>query len=91
VTAPSANFYQALTGDLTTHRFTWEPGRIEWNSYNGHVAGVDDRHGHFPCSWHRRGSPAKPDPFPPLEQVPIRSGDDLVPHGAPDHRQNRER
>jgi hypothetical protein len=38
--APSANFRQALNGDFTTHRFTWEPGRIIWESYHGHYAGV---------------------------------------------------
>ncbi len=42
VPAPSKNFFQALTGDFTTHRFTWEPGRIIWESFNGHVAGVAD-------------------------------------------------
>jgi hypothetical protein len=40
VPAPSKNFYQALTGDFTTHRFKWEPDRITWESFNGHVAGV---------------------------------------------------
>ncbi|MEZ6189884.1 MAG: hypothetical protein R3C45_01160 [Phycisphaerales bacterium] len=40
VQSPSKNFYQALTGDFTTHRFTWAPDSIKWNSYNGHVAGV---------------------------------------------------
>ena len=40
VPAPTKNFYQALNGDFTTHRFTWEPNRITWESFNGHVAGV---------------------------------------------------
>ena len=40
ISSPSKNFYQALTGDNTTHRFTWAPDSIQWNSYNGHVAGV---------------------------------------------------
>jgi hypothetical protein len=40
VPAPSVNFRQALAGDFTTHRFTWEPGRIIWESFHGHYAGV---------------------------------------------------
>jgi hypothetical protein len=40
IPAPSRNFYQPLPSNLTTHRFTWEPGRIIWESYHGHVAGV---------------------------------------------------
>lgn len=40
IPAPSKNFYQALTGDFTTHRFKWEPSKITWQSYNGHVAGI---------------------------------------------------
>lgn len=40
IQSPSTNFYQALAGDYTTHRFTWEPDRITWGSYHGHVAGV---------------------------------------------------
>ena len=36
----SKNYFQPLTGDFTTHRFTWEPGRIIWESYHGHYAGV---------------------------------------------------
>ena len=36
----SKNYFQPLTGDFTTHRFTWEPGRIIWESFHGHVAGV---------------------------------------------------
>jgi hypothetical protein len=36
---PSQGFYQALTGDYTTHRFTWKPDSIHWESFNGHVAG----------------------------------------------------
>ena len=40
VQSPSKNYYQALTGDYTTHRFTWAPDSILWNSYNGHVAGI---------------------------------------------------
>lgn len=36
---PSRGFYQALNGDYTTHRFTWKPGSIHWESFNGHVAG----------------------------------------------------
>lgn len=39
VPAPSKNYYQPLNGDFTTHRFTWEPNRITWESYHGHVAG----------------------------------------------------
>jgi len=39
---PSWNYQQALTGDYTTHRFTWRPDSITWGSYNGHVAGVDN-------------------------------------------------
>jgi hypothetical protein len=42
VPAPSKNYYQALTGPDTTHRFTWAPGRIAWESFHGHVAGVAD-------------------------------------------------
>jgi hypothetical protein len=42
VPAPSVNYKQTLAGDYTTHRFTWSPGRIEWESFNGHVAGVAD-------------------------------------------------
>ncbi len=42
VPAPSVNYKQTLGGDYTTHRFTWAPGRIEWESFNGHVAGVAD-------------------------------------------------
>jgi hypothetical protein len=38
--AHSTNYFQPLTGDFTTHRFTWEPGRIIWESYHGHYAGV---------------------------------------------------
>lgn len=40
VQSPSKNYYQALAGDYTTHRFTWAPDSILWNSYNGHVAGI---------------------------------------------------
>jgi hypothetical protein len=39
VPAPSKNYYQPLSGNFTTHRFTWEPGRIIWESFHGHVTG----------------------------------------------------
>jgi hypothetical protein len=40
VPAPSKNYYQPLNGNLTTHRFKWEPSGIRWESFHGHVAGV---------------------------------------------------
>lgn len=40
VPAPSKNYYQPLNGDYTTHRFTWVPDSITWESFHGHVAGV---------------------------------------------------
>jgi hypothetical protein len=40
VQSPSTSYYQALTGDNTTHRFTWTEDSITWGSYHGHVAGV---------------------------------------------------
>ncbi len=54
VTSPSKNFYQALGGDYTTHRFTWAPDYIHWNSYNGHVAGI--AHPEYPIVEQRPGS-----------------------------------
>ncbi len=42
VQSPSQNFYEPLTGDHTTHRFTWRPEEIVWSSYHGHVAGQAD-------------------------------------------------
>lgn len=42
VPSPSENFFQQLNGNQTTHRFKWEPDRITWGSYNGHVAGVEN-------------------------------------------------
>ncbi len=40
IKSPGVQFHQTLQGDFTTHRFTWSPDRIEWESYNGHVAGL---------------------------------------------------
>jgi hypothetical protein len=42
IQSPSKNYFQALAGDFTTHRFTWSPSSIAWGSYNGHVAGVEN-------------------------------------------------
>jgi hypothetical protein len=42
IQSPSKNYYQALAGDFTTHRFTWTPTSISWGSYNGHVAGIEN-------------------------------------------------
>jgi hypothetical protein len=42
VPAPSKNYYQPLPTEQTTHRFKWEPGRITWESFHGHVAGMAD-------------------------------------------------
>ena len=39
VASPSKNYYQPLNGDYTTHRFTWKPDSITWESFHGHVAG----------------------------------------------------
>jgi hypothetical protein len=39
VQPPSKNYYQPLNGDFTTHRFTWKPDSITWESFHGHVAG----------------------------------------------------
>jgi len=39
VPAPSKNYYQPLNGDFTTHRFSWKPDSITWESFHGHVAG----------------------------------------------------
>lgn len=39
IPAPSKNYYQPLPSEKTTHRFKWEPGRITWESFHGHVAG----------------------------------------------------
>jgi Dockerin type I domain len=40
VQSPSQNYYQGLNDNFTTHRFTWKPDSITWESYHGHVAGV---------------------------------------------------
>ncbi|MDA8744967.1 glycoside hydrolase family 16 protein [Rubripirellula amarantea] len=39
VQSPSHGFYQPLSGNETTHRFTWRPREIRWSSFHGHVAG----------------------------------------------------
>lgn len=41
VPSPSRDFTTSLSGDFTTHRFTWEPDQIHWESFHGHVAGVE--------------------------------------------------
>jgi hypothetical protein len=40
VQSPHTSYLSTLSGTHTTHRFTWEPDRITWGSYHGHVAGV---------------------------------------------------
>lgn len=40
VQSPHTSYLTSLSGTHTTHRFTWEPDRITWGSYHGHVAGV---------------------------------------------------
>lgn len=42
VKSPSKNFYQPLEGDYTTHQFKWEPARIGWKSFHGHVAEIEN-------------------------------------------------
>lgn len=42
VQSPSQNFSTSLNGDYTTHRFVWSSDTIEWESFHGHVAGIED-------------------------------------------------